>query len=249
MVTRLAFLAGSPDKHWPHSVCYEGDAPLWAFFAVCVQHGRSFEHGLPIHTPGMGYLLAWIWDGDVPAGFLAPKVLFCVLGSLGCLLVWHSSRAMFGSRAALIAGLLSAASFGLTVQSTSLNNETAYTLLLLAIIALTLRVVLRRSILSLAMLALLHGSAVLFRAEHSLLFVMLCLYLAWRWRVDDRGRPPSATRALKRTEGGRPAAGRVESALRPGLRCLQQAFFWCRFPGTSRAAAPSSVSTPSAPGR
>lgn len=30
LCSRLIFLAASPDRSWPHSVWYEGDAVVWA---------------------------------------------------------------------------------------------------------------------------------------------------------------------------------------------------------------------------
>ncbi len=187
LVTRLAFMLPTGDRHWPHSVVYEGDAPLWARYAESLQRGRPFEHDLPIHTPGMGYLLAWIWRGDVSAGFLGPKLVFVGVGSLACVLAWLAAWRTCGPRVALLVGLLSATSFGLSVQSTSLNNETPYTFLLLAIVLLTLRAAKRRGAVLLGALAVLHGVAVLLRAEHTLLFLMLAMYLAWRWHGEAVG--------------------------------------------------------------
>lgn len=183
LATRLAMLAASPDRAWPHSVFYEGDAPLWVRFASCLQRGEPFEFNLPVHTPGMAYLLSWTWGGDASTGFLAQKVLLSIMGAASCVLVWHAARSQFGPRVGWLAGLLSAGAFGLTVQSTSLNNETPYTLLCLLIVVLTLPAAARPRLRLLVPLGLLHGAAVLFRAEHALLALLLCGYLAWSWRV------------------------------------------------------------------
>jgi hypothetical protein len=201
LITRLAFMLPTGDRHWPHSVVYEGDAPLWARYAESLQRGRPFEHDLPIHTPGMGYLLAWIWRGDVSAGFLWPKLVFVGVGSLACVLAWLAAWRTCGPRVALLVGLLSATSFGLSVQSTSLNNETPYTFLLLAILLLTLRAAKRRSAGVLVGLAALHGAAVLLRAEHTLLFLMLALYLAWRWHGEVAGDESRGEGAMWRLSG------------------------------------------------
>jgi len=183
LATRLTMLTASPDRAWPHSVFYEGDAPLWVRFASCLQRGEPFEFNLPVHTPGMAYLLSWTWGGDASTGFLAQKVLFSIMGAASCVLVWYAARSQFGPRVGWLAGLLSAGAFGLAAQSTSLNNETPYTLLWLLIVVLTLPAAERPRLRLLVPLGLLHGAAVLFRAEHALLALLLCGYLAWSWRV------------------------------------------------------------------
>lgn len=212
LATRLGFLSSTPDGAWPHSVCFEGDAPLWVRYAASLQRGEPFEFDLPIHTPGLAYLLRWTGGASPTGGFVAHKVVWCLLGAASCVLTWllacrvftastweraaqsgprpsgsgvadvRSAAPVHPERIAVVAGLLAAASFALTVQATSINNETPYTFLLLLIALLTLRVAERPTAANLLILAALHGVAVLFRAEHTLLFVALGAYLAWRWR-------------------------------------------------------------------
>jgi hypothetical protein len=198
LFTRFGFLWASPDRTWPHSVCFEGDGPLWVRFAASLQRGEPFEFNLPIHTPGMAYLIAWTWSGRPAEGFVAQKTLLCILSSLNCVLIWIVARRLFNERVAILAGLLSAASFASTVQATSLNNETPYSFLLLIICIRTLTSARHRSIRGLLLLAVLNGVAVLFRAEHSLCFAMLCVYLVWHWRRGDRtGHRPGETGASR----------------------------------------------------
>lgn len=222
LVTRLGFLSSTPDGSWPHSVCFEGDAPLWARYAASLQRGEPFEFDLPIHTPGLAYLLRWTGGASPTGGFVAHKVVWCLLSAASCVLTWLLARRVFAEstweraaqsgprpsqsgqaeprpsgggvadvrsaapvhpeRIAVVVGLLAAASFALTVQATSINNETPYTFLLLLIALLTLRAAERPALVNVLVLAGLHGVAVLFRAEHTLLFVALGAYLAWRWR-------------------------------------------------------------------
>ena len=63
LLLRLAFLFGSPDRAWPHSIWYEGDAPLWVEYAAALDKGEAFEFNLPIHPPGVAYPLSWFYPG------------------------------------------------------------------------------------------------------------------------------------------------------------------------------------------
>jgi len=138
LATRIGFLLSGPDRDWPHNTLYEGDAPLWARYAAAIQQDEPFELGLPIHPPGMGYLLSACQHLGI-GGFSGLKFIFCIVGSLSCALVVRPVARMCGMAVGIAGGLLSAASFGLIVQSTSLNSETPYTLLLLLSILLTER--------------------------------------------------------------------------------------------------------------
>ncbi len=190
-------------------------------YAASLQRGEPFEFDLPIHTPGMAYLLRWTGGVSPAGGFVVHKVAWCALSAASCVLAWLLARRVFAGstrehaarseprppgrrlteprpsgsgaceakppsinaeRVAVVAGLLAAASFALTVQATSINNETPYTFLLLLIALLTLRVAEKPTLVNLLVLAGLHGVAVLFRAEHTLLFVALGAHLAWRWQ-------------------------------------------------------------------
>lgn len=294
LATRLGFLWSSPDRAWPHSVGFEGDAPLWVRYAASLQRGEPFEFGLPIHTPGMAYLLRWTGGVSPAGGFVAHKVAWCVLSAVSCVLTWLLARRVFAAstwaraaqskprpsrsgqteprplgsgqteprpsggspteprpsgsgvaevrpgvpiaaeRIAVVAGLLAAASFALTVQATSLNNETPYTFLLLLIVLLTLRVADGRTVPGLVALAALHGIAVLFRAEHTLLFVLLGAYLAWRWR--RAGKPPAGTSVNTPSAGGPPAAAaRVRLGVVSSLAVLAVGFFLVPFPWNIRS--------------
>jgi len=192
LCTRLAFLWASPDRQWPHAVCYEGDATLWVRYAWHLQRGLPFEWDLPIHTPAMGYLLRWAGGAEVKHGFAGYKTAWCILSAASCLLTWLLAQQVMSAdrrrdqaaprRVASVAALLAAGSFGLTVQATSLNNEVPYTFLLLLISLLTIRMSRRCTLAGVSLLGLLHGVAVLFRAEHTLVFIALGIYLVWQWK-------------------------------------------------------------------
>lgn len=195
LVTRVGFLLASPDRAWPHSIAYEGDAPLWARFADALRHDRPFEYDLPVHSPGVAYLLSWLPDHQTAGHFHFAKVIWCFMGSLSCALTVFAATPGFGLRIGALAGLLSAASFGLIVQSTSLNNETPYTFLLILIIIATNSMTVAPSAMKAALWGTLNGLAVLFRPEHSVLVAFFFAYLSIRGRsLNPQPQPAAASR-------------------------------------------------------
>lgn len=196
---RGAFLHASPDRLWPHSALYEGDAPLWVEFAEALRAGRPFELDLPIHAPGLAYTLAYLWPGPLDElstgrGFFALKVMWCVVGAAVCGGLFLVARRSFNARVAFVAALLSALSFAQTVQSASLNNEAPYTLLLVLLIGVTGSAVERPSRWRLVMWAALNGVAALLRVEHTLLMILWSGWLAWRWWRPLPSRSPDGRR-------------------------------------------------------
>jgi hypothetical protein len=181
MLVRLSFLSGTPDRSWPHSVAFEGDAPLYARWAQAIRDGAAFEFDLPVHSPGMAYLLAPMIGSAHPNKFLYLKLFLALVGSASCMLIARLASDAFGSRVGVLSGLLSAASFGLIVQCSSLNSEPLYTLSLLLILWRTPRLLHGRSFWLAAALGALHGVAALLRAEHTVMFAMWLSFLAWHW--------------------------------------------------------------------
>ncbi len=173
---RGCFLWGSPDRSWPHSALYEGDAPLWIRFAQSIRDGRPFEFGLPVHPPGMAWILAWVAPLGANSNYLLIKLIVAVLGSVNCLLAASLARRHFGTFVGATTGLLCAASFGLTVQSATLNNETPYTLLLLLSILMIHRGAQPISLGRAALWGGVNAFAALLRPEHVLIFAMLPAY-------------------------------------------------------------------------
>ena len=181
LALRLLFLLRSQDTTWPHSVLYEGDAPVWVRWAALLDAGQSFEDDLPFRTPGVAFLLRWI--GAVAPPFTGAKVVWCVLSAATPALLHLVMVRRLGRIAAIVAALLTAVSFGSFALASSLNNEVPYTLLLVGILGLTLRWVDGPRAPISTGLGLMHGACLLLRAEHLALLVMLEAWsatVAWR---------------------------------------------------------------------
>jgi hypothetical protein len=199
LATRLRFLLLSPDRAWPHSAWFEGDAPLWARWAADLTAGREFERGLAIHSPAVAYLLRLLGCSDATADFTPIKAVWCALSALGIALAYLAFRLELPRRPAAIAAALLTFSFSSYVAATSLNGEALYTALLPLIVIGT--VVLarastpRRLFAAAAPLGIAHGLATLVRPEHTLLLAMLLVLTLWQ-RRRDFVRPVSALRTL-----------------------------------------------------
>ncbi len=166
LALRLALLANTPDASWPHSMLYEGDAPVWATWAQQIVAGEPFEENLPFRTPGVAFLLAWIGASAVP--FTAAKALWCAMSAATAAATYLVLARFFTRRVGLIAALFLALSFAVGVAATSLNNETPYALLLIVIVGATLRWCERATITMSITLGVMHALALLLRAEHTL---------------------------------------------------------------------------------
>jgi hypothetical protein len=176
LAVRALFLFATSDRGWPHSAFYEGDAPVWARWAAALDRGEPFEFDLPMRTPGVAFLLHWATPGNVAPPFTAWKLVWCALGAATCAALFAVVRGTLGSRTAWIAALFATFGFGSYQLATSLNGEAPYALLLVLLVGATARwSEAPRGSLALA-LGVLHGAALLLRAEHALLLV---LFLAW----------------------------------------------------------------------
>ncbi len=186
LALRLLFWQATPDADWPYSACYKGDAATWLAYAQALQAGQPFELGLPLRPPAAGYLMAWAWDGTA-GGVATLRLLWCLLGALTVPLIYAAVRRSFGLRTAVSAGLIAAASTGLMLLSTSLNNETPYLLLVAATFYLWRPVRERAATPVLALWGAVHALACLTRVEHALYFALVTVLLVFAW-----GRPGSA---------------------------------------------------------
>ncbi len=186
LVVRLLFWQATPDRGWPHSVLYKGDAVVWTDYAAALAGGEAFEAGLPLRPPGNAYLLSFL-GVDARAGAGGAKLAWCLLGALVAAVFYRAALAAFGPGVALIVGLWSALSTGLMVLSTSLNNETPYLVLVGLILLLAPRLAQRPSTGWLLAWGALHGTACLMRVEH-LLFAgaAMAWLVAVRWRETGR---------------------------------------------------------------
>src|SRR6185503_8450063 len=145
LCARVVFLFSSPDRDWPHSMLYEGDAPVWVHWAQALDRGEPFELDLPLRTPAVAYAMHWLSPGVLRGPFLSYKLLWCAISAAGCALLFLFARRHHGAIAAWTAAGLACFSFGGYVMATSLNNEAPYTLVLLAILLLSIRLLTRPS--------------------------------------------------------------------------------------------------------
>ena len=102
---------------------------LTAYAIYTPSDGSSWA--CPCAPPGVGYLLALVWDGE-ETGLPALRFLWGLLGALTVPLIFLSASRSFGFRVGLAAGLLTAGSTGMMILSSSLNNEVPYLLLVVA---------------------------------------------------------------------------------------------------------------------
>jgi hypothetical protein len=195
---RVLFLSGSADRDWPHSIRYEGDAPVWVEWAQALDKGQAFEFDLPVRTPGVAFMLHWLNPGILVSPFFWIKVAWCLGGALGCAALYMVLARSVNARVAIIANILLAFSFAQYVLATSLNNEVWYTLALVLIVGGTLRFNARPGLGMVLVLGVLHGAATLLRAEHTLLLIILAaysaLYIATNKGHDRRGDSESKLR-------------------------------------------------------
>ncbi|MFQ5351201.1 MAG: hypothetical protein ACE5EG_12230, partial [Thermoanaerobaculia bacterium] len=182
LAVRLLFWQATPDRAWPHSVLYKGDAVVWTDYATSLARGADFEAGLPLRPPGNAYLLRWLGvDGRQDVG--GAKLAWCVLGAAVAAIFYRAALAAFGSAVALAVGLWSALSTGLLMLSTSLNNENPYLVLVGLILLAAPRLAAQPSPGRLLAWGGLHGLACLVRVEHLLFALAAFGWLAVvRWR-------------------------------------------------------------------
>jgi hypothetical protein len=192
LALRLVLLANTPDAAWPHSMLYEGDAPVWATWAQQIIAGEPFEENLPFRTPGVAFLLAWI--GASAAPFTAAKALWCAFSAATAAATYLVLARFFTRSAGILAALLLAISFAMGIAATSLNNEAPYALLLILIVGATLRWCERATIIMSITLGVMHALALLLRAEHTLFIALAAigmLVAARRVPIKPQSQPPS----------------------------------------------------------
>lgn len=170
----LVGLLRSADAAWPHSILYEGDAPVWAIWAQHLDRGEPFEFDLAFRTPGVAFLLHWLGLSEPP--FTAAKILWCGISAATTASLYLVLARYFSRRAGAIAALLHMVSFGTLALATSLNNDAPYAFLLTLVVGATLAWRELPSWRLAAALGVLHGAAMLLRAEHLLLALLLTAY-------------------------------------------------------------------------
>ena len=180
LLSRLLFWRATPDRDMAWTAYFQGDAPLWLDYARAIELGRPFELGLPIHPPGAAWLVALLWNGS-PSGIPFLRFAWVVLGALVPLLVFLAAARSFPLRAAAVAGVLCAASTGLLVLSTSVNNETPYLVLVAGSLWFLEDLRGRAPTGRLAVWSALNAVACLFRVEHALFFALVLALFSVRW--------------------------------------------------------------------
>ena len=186
LLVRVLFWQATPDRSWPYSAWYKGDAPVWMDYARALQADRPFELGIPIHPPGAGYLVAALWSGQAD-GVAWLRFAWALMGALLVVLVYAAVLRSFGFAAAVISSYLCAASSGLLLLGSSVNNEVPYLLLVVASLVLWEDARRGASPARLAVFAALNGIACLFRVEHVLCFALLLGLLLLPWRHAGLG--------------------------------------------------------------
>ncbi|MCE9618948.1 MAG: glycosyltransferase family 39 protein [Planctomycetes bacterium] len=211
LALRLIYLFHSPDLAWPHSILYEGDAPIWVRWSHLLGGGTPFEDNLPFRTPGVAWLLHWMYSSDAPyttlaAPFTSVKIVWCIFSAATPAALYLILARWFSRRTGLIAAALCSVSFGSFALSVSLNNEAPYALLVVALTGVTLAWIGRPTWLLALTLGALHGMALLLRAEHELLLAMFLLYAvvrAWReGRTAWTSKPASENSVSNIRHGG-----------------------------------------------
>ncbi|MFM7296774.1 MAG: hypothetical protein ACKO4Q_06085 [Planctomycetota bacterium] len=182
---RAAFLFANEGAGWPHSLFYEGDAPVWIQWASALRAGQPFEFDLPVRAPGMAFLIEAL-GGDLRAPFTALKLTLCALGGATVGLFFAALRAWASPRVAGLAAALLALSFGQFELATSLNNEAPYLLLVVAALALHAWTRAGRSLSIALALGALHGLANLLRSEHVGFLALLLAFELLRARSNWR---------------------------------------------------------------
>jgi hypothetical protein len=180
LVLRILFLLATPGADGTHSPWYIGDTPTWLNYALAIQSSNPFDQGLPMRPPGVAYLVATVWNGQETGLFLL-RLVWSVLGAAVVAMFYIAVLRSFGLRVAIVAAFIAAASTGLMIVSTSVNNEIPY--LLLVMTSFTLWEPIRRQphLLTLLSWSALHALACLIRIEHILFFTLVSAYLVWTW--------------------------------------------------------------------
>jgi hypothetical protein len=179
LAARTLFWQATPDRDWPGSAPYQGDAALWLQYAGALERGEPFELGLPLRPPATAYLIAGVSEGGIDVTGL--RFFWCLLGATTVLILYLAALRSFGLPVAVGVGLWTAASSGLLMLSSSLNNETPYLLLVGLLLWLAPSVVTAPRVAGLLGWGALNGLACLFRVEHAIFFGLTSLWLGGRW--------------------------------------------------------------------
>ncbi|MFY2564282.1 ArnT family glycosyltransferase [Corallococcus terminator] len=180
LLLRWLYLQSAPDRAWPFSIFFYGDARF--FHAYALEHVRGTEGPatLPYHPPLFPWLLGVLYRvlGEPQGNAYPYKLCLAALSAATVALSWAWWRTLLGTAWSLVGAALFASSFGWLVLSTTYSNEVLYAFFLSATLALVLRHKAGPSWGGAALLGLVMGLGSLTRAEHLYLWPFL---LAWAW--------------------------------------------------------------------
>jgi hypothetical protein len=184
LVLRLLFATATPDLSWPGSVWFAGDAATFVDNARVLAAGGAPDLGLPLRPPGTTALVRGLLTLGLES-VVSIKLFWVALGAFGvAVATWAAQRSLGAARGAW-AGLLLAGSSGLMMVSTSISAEAPYLLVVLGLVALWVEQERRSEPLSrwVAVSAgVLHGLALLIRADHLVFLVLHVGWMGWRRR-------------------------------------------------------------------
>ncbi len=178
---RTCFWLATPDRELPNSIAYEGDTPKW--LQMLLRGDGDMQNALPLHPPGMSWLMPWLTDGS---SFGFARAVMVVLGALLAPLLYLLLRRSFSERVALLTGGICAVSSALVVIGSGLHSGIPY--LLLFVLGLFPLQTLRHkvSISAAILFGVLQAIACYFRAEHLAFAGMALLWLFVRARPHGR---------------------------------------------------------------
>ncbi|RKG80938.1 ArnT family glycosyltransferase [Corallococcus terminator] len=188
LLLRGLYLWGAPDRDWPFSVFFAGDARFFHTAALELARGREGTAALPYHPPLFPALLGGLYRllGEPRGSALPYKLALAVLGAATVALCQGWWRRLLGTAWAWVAAGLYATSFGWLVLSTSYSNETVSALWLCFTCALVLKASQTLSWPASVALGGVMGLGTLTRAEHLGLWPFLFVYA---WSARERTRP------------------------------------------------------------
>jgi len=194
LLLRWLFLQAAPDRTWPFSIFFHGDARFFHAYAVDLARGQPGPAALPYHPPLFPWLLGLLYRVlGMPQGSAYPyKLALAVLNAATVAFTWWWWRRVLGTGWSVLGAALFAGSFGWLVLSTTYSNEVLYALFLSATCALMLQHRAGPSAWGAVLLGAVMGLGALTRAEHLYLWPFL---LAWAWL--RRGATPARTWALR----------------------------------------------------
>ncbi len=179
-ILRFFHIAGQETRNDFFSYFWLVDSSPYLHYAHKLLSGESF---LAWQSPLVSYVLAvyfYLIDGDHFGG----KLVLAVLGAATCSGVYFLGRQLAGTPEAIVAGFLSATSFGLIMASGSYNSEVLQGFLLIAILYTSHRFAIKKTLWLAGFIGGLGGLAVFNRGEFVMVLPFLTVWLAYHSRTS-----------------------------------------------------------------